>query len=59
MIIFITFKWKKVLGKCCLTILGGITRLITQTQTSLVGCFGTNFAILKYVILSGLETGSV
>jgi hypothetical protein len=51
MIIFIISKWKKVLSKCCLTILKGIARLITKTQTNSTGCFGTSFAYMLYGVV--------
>ncbi len=48
MIIFPIFKWKKVLSKCCLTILGGITKLIAKAHICSICCFGSCFAILIF-----------
>jgi hypothetical protein len=59
MIISPTFGWKKVSGKCCLIISGGIVRLITKTHTSLTCCFGIDFAILKFGMQIGLESGLI
>jgi len=48
MIITPTFGWKKVLGRCCLTMSSGIVRLTTKTHTNSIGCLGTNYVILKF-----------
>jgi len=49
MIIFPTFRWKKVLGLCCLIVSGGVIRLITKTHIGSTCCFGTDSIIQKYV----------
>jgi hypothetical protein len=48
-------RWKKVLARCCLTLLGGIAKLTTQTHTGSTSWFGTNFSILRF----GLKTSLV
>ncbi len=50
-IIFLTFRWKKPLGKCCLTMLSGIINFTTNTSIGLIGCFKTNFAMIIFGII--------
>jgi hypothetical protein len=59
MIISPTFGWKKVLGKCCLIVLGGITRLTTKTHIGSTSYFGTCFVVLRSSVWSYLETNLV
>jgi hypothetical protein len=61
MIISPTSKWKKVLGRCCLIVSGGITRLIRLTIKIHISstCFGIGFVILKFGMQIHLETNSI
>jgi hypothetical protein len=59
MIISPTSRWKKNLSRCCLTMSGGITRLIAKTHIGSTCCFGTSFVILRSGIWIGLETSSI
>jgi hypothetical protein len=51
--------WKKVEGKCCLTILGGITKLTIKTHTSSIGYVWTYSALLRFDMQSILKTSLV
>ncbi len=56
MIISLTSKWKKVLGKCCLIVSSGIAKLTYKTHNiGSIGCFGTDSIILKFGMYTSLE----
>jgi hypothetical protein len=59
MIISPTSRWKNVSGRCCLTISSGIVKLTVKTHISLIGCFGTSFAILISSMKIDLEIDSI
>jgi hypothetical protein len=59
MIISPTFGWKKVIGRCCLTMSGNIAKLIAKTHTNSTCYFRTNFAILKFGMHVDLKINSV
>jgi hypothetical protein len=46
-------------SKHCLTILGGITRLIVKTHTSSTCCLGIGSTIQKFGMKIGLVVGSI
>ncbi len=52
-------RWEKVLGRCCLTVSSGITKLTTKTHTGSTNCFRIDFAILRFGMQTGLESCSI
>ncbi len=59
MIISPTFGWKKVSGKCCLTMSSGITRLTIKTHINSTCCLGIGSVILKFGMPTDLENNLV
>jgi hypothetical protein len=59
MIIFPTFRWKKVSSKCYLTILNGINKLTCKTHISSTSIFGACFIIPMFDMRSKLEISSI
>jgi hypothetical protein len=58
MIISPTFGWKKVSNRCCLILLGGIVKLTSKTHIDSIGCFGTNYTILRFAMQIALKLDS-
>ncbi len=58
-IIFPISRWKKALGKCCLTISRGIAIFTVNTSIGTIGCFRIGFAMRISSVQTGLKTSLV
>ncbi len=58
-IISLTFGWKKISSKCCLTMLGGMVNFIANTFISVIGYFRTSFTMIISNMKIGLGTSLV
>jgi len=59
MIISPTSRWKKVSCRCCLTMSGGVAKLIAKIHIGSMGCFGTSFVILKSSVHAYFKNSSI